>query len=180
MISRRSFLTTGVAAVAGTAAWGNAPAVSLRPVARYAGLAPASEGGLEAVLQKAGLPGQVACAVADVETGAVLEAEGAGTGLPPASVAKALTALYALDVLGPAHRFETRILATGKLNGGVLEGDLVLAGGGDPMLDTDALAELVAGLKAAGLRELRGRFLVWDGALPRVASIDPGQPDHLG
>ncbi|MFW8636539.1 D-alanyl-D-alanine carboxypeptidase/D-alanyl-D-alanine endopeptidase [Cribrihabitans pelagius] len=180
MISRRSFLSTGLAALAGTAAWGNAPAVSLRPMARHGALAPASEGGLEAVLRQANLPGQAACAVADVESGAVLEAEGGQTGLPPASVAKALTALYALDVLGGQHRFETRVLATAPLSGGVLDGDLVLAGGGDPMLDTDGLAELAAGLKAAGLRELRGRFLVWDGALPHVASIDPGQPDHLG
>jgi D-alanyl-D-alanine carboxypeptidase/D-alanyl-D-alanine-endopeptidase (penicillin-binding protein 4) len=51
--------------------------------------------------------------------------------LPPASVAKALTSLYALDTLGADHRFQTRVMATGSVIGGVLKGDLILVGGGD-------------------------------------------------
>ena len=62
----------------------------------------------------------------------------------------------------------------------MLEGDLILAGGGDPVTDTDDLAQLAADLKDSGLRELRGRFIVWDGALPFVSTIDSGQPPHVG
>ena len=180
MISRRTFLTSGLAALAGSSALANAPAVSLRPVARRVSSLAAGADGLTALLARARLPGRAVCAVADVKTGRVLESSGGGEALPPASVAKALTALYALDVLGAEHRFETRILATGGVAGGVVKGDLILAGGGDPMLNTDHLALLARALKNAGVREVRGRFLVWDGALPGVKSIDPDQPDHVG
>ncbi|MEX0304570.1 MAG: D-alanyl-D-alanine carboxypeptidase/D-alanyl-D-alanine-endopeptidase, partial [Leisingera sp.] len=180
MISRRFLVTSGLAALAGSSALANAPAVSLRPVARRASALAAGADGLKVLLAGARLSGRAVCAVADVKTGEVLESAGGAEALPPASVAKALTALYALDALGAEHRFETRVLATGSVTGGVVKGDLILAGGGDPMLNTDHLALLAKAMKNAGVREVRGRFLVWDGALPRIKMIDPGQPDHVG
>ena len=118
--------------------------------------------------------------MADVKTGLRLEAENGAAGLPPASVAKALTSLYALDTLGAEHRFKTRVMATGSVIGGVLKGDLILVGGGDPTLTTDHLAQLAKSLKNAGVREVKGGFKLWDGALPYVGTIDAGQPDHVG
>jgi len=67
-----------------------------------------------------------------------------------------------------------------EARGGVLRGDLVLAGGGDPVLDTDMLAAMAAALRQAGVKKVGGRFLVYPGALPRIRAIDAGQPDHLG
>ena len=109
-----------------------------------------------------------------------IEAWQADTALPPASVAKVLTTLYALDALGPDYRFRTAVRADGALDGGVLRGDLALAGDGDPVLDTDALGRLVAALRTAGLRAVDGRLRVAAGALPAVAAIDPDQPDTAG
>ena len=182
VVSRRGFLAGSVATLAltGLPACANAPAQSLRPVLRPAGGLAATVPGAEALVSKAQLGGEVVYALADAETGAMLEARQPQRGLPPASVVKALTAIYALDALGPAHRFETRLLATGPVQNGTLAGDLVLAGGGDPMLDTNGLADMAAKLKAAGVREVRGRFLVWGGALPYASVIDPDQPDHVG
>ena len=97
--------------------------------------------------------------------------------MPPASVAKVVTTLYALDALGPGFRFRTEIRAAGPVEGGVLKGDLVLAGGGDPVLDTDALGDMGDALRAGGLGAVGGRFLVATGALPAVAEIDAGQPE---
>ncbi len=122
----------------------------------------------------------VSFAVADLASGELLETHLPQLSLPPASVAKILTALYALDILGAEHEFQTKLVANGPVTNGVLDGDLVLVGGGDPTLDTNALAEMAAELKRAGVREVRGRFLVYGGALPRVQTIDPEQPDSAG
>lgn len=132
------------------------------------------------LIAEARLGGKISLAVADARTGRMLEVHDPRSMLPPASVAKAMTALYALDALGPSYRFRTRIIATGPLDAGVLQGDLVLVGGGDPTLDTDVLGDLAAELRAIGLRRVAGRFLYYDAALPPISAIDPGQPDHLG
>ncbi|MDT8346135.1 MAG: D-alanyl-D-alanine carboxypeptidase/D-alanyl-D-alanine-endopeptidase, partial [Thermohalobaculum sp.] len=113
----------------------------------------------------------------DLDSGAVLDAQGAGRPMAPASVAKLPTAVYALERLGPGHRFETRLLARGEIAGDRIEGDLILAGGGDPELDTDALLPLVMAAKAAGLRRVSGRFLVDPGPAPELPAIDPEQPE---
>lgn len=178
ILDRRSFLA-GLASVAATPALAVPPAASLRPLARGAGTA-ATPPAAEELIAAARLDGKVALALADLGTGRVLEGVRPGDALPPASTAKAITALYALDVLGAAHRFETRVLAAGEIRDGVLKGDLILAGGGDPVLDTDGLAELVDAVRAAGLREVTGRFRVWGRALPGARAIDAAQPSYVG
>lgn len=131
-------------------------------------------------MRKANLGGRVSFAVADLATGDILEMRNPLAGQPPASVAKAITAAYALDRLGPTHRFATRLVATGPVEDGQVKGDLVLAGGGDPTLDTDGLANLVEKLKARGIHGITGKFRVWDSALPALPWIDGDQPDHVG
>lgn len=179
-VSRRFFLSGLVGAGLAGPALANAPSVSLRPQARLVGAAKRAMGGPESLLANSGLSGTISIAVADVKSGALLEGVNATSGQPPASVSKAITALYALDALGAEHRFHTRLIADGPVQNGVLRGDLYLAGGGDPTLDTDGLALLAARLKEAGVREVQGAFRVYDGALPYIRSIDPGQPDHVG
>ncbi|MDW3223040.1 MAG: D-alanyl-D-alanine carboxypeptidase/D-alanyl-D-alanine-endopeptidase [Paracoccaceae bacterium] len=155
-----------------------APAVSLRPKLRGAKLVQSN--GFSELLRASRVTGDIVFAVADANSGDILEAHNEALGSAPASVAKSITALYALDVLGPTHRFETTVVAHGEIADGVLEGDLLLVGGCDPTLDTKALAELASQLKASGLREIRGKFLVFENMLRPLHSIDPGQPDHLG
>lgn len=122
----------------------------------------------------ANLGGSVSFAVMDPENGALLAGQDAGLSRAPASTLKTITALYALDRLGAGHQFRTRVLRAGDA--------LILAGGGDPVLDSDALAELakntVAAEKAAG-RTPPAQFLVWGGALPRLPEITSGQDVHL-
>lgn len=135
---------------------------------------------VQPLIKNAGLTGRVSYVVADAETGRVLAEEMGRAFMPPASTAKAVTALYALDALGPNHRFETSVIATGPVTDGRLEGDLVLAGSGDPLLDSDALGRLAEDLAARGLREVAGRFLIYDAALPRVDRIVSEQPETAG
>ena len=183
-----------MASVAG-AALAEAPLVALRPLARpgagavppgrpvsreEAGLVVPQLAPLAEVVAAAGLGGVTGVCVADMASGTILEELDGGLPLPPASVAKALTAMYARAALAPAFRFETRVVATGPVLQGVVQGDLVLAGGGDPVLVTDDLAELAGRLRAAGVRGVTGAFRVWGGALPYQARIDAGQLEHLG
>ncbi|WP_299367659.1 D-alanyl-D-alanine carboxypeptidase/D-alanyl-D-alanine-endopeptidase [uncultured Tateyamaria sp.] len=178
-VTRRVFLALAASGAA-VQAWAAPPPVSLRPVARGAEHFKKSIADPQAIINAAQLNGRVAFAVADARTGQKLEGGNAQTGTAPASVAKAVTALYALDVLGPSHRFTTQLIATGGISGGVVTGDLILVGGGDPTLDTNALASMAEALKARGIREVRGAFKVADGALPTIKTIDRDQPDHVG
>lgn len=188
-ISRRAMLW-GLLAGAAAPAWGEALLRSPRPPERPLRGADGSTvtrsslkvaaRPAEELIAEAKLGGAVCFAVADAKTGMVLETRGADDPMPPASTLKALTSLYALEALGDRHRFETRLIATGPVAGGIVQGDLVLAGGGDPTLTTDGLGDMAAALKARGVTGVTGRFVVWGGALPYVRAIDPGQPDYLG
>lgn len=120
--------------------------------------------------------GDVGFVVRDLDSGAVVAAHNAGHTFIPASVAKLATAVAALEVLGADHRFRTRVLATGDRRGGRLRGDVILEGGGDPLLGVDDLLALCRQLRQAGIRRVDGRFL-YDEELYRTrASIRPSQP----
>ncbi|PJI85283.1 D-alanyl-D-alanine carboxypeptidase/D-alanyl-D-alanine-endopeptidase (penicillin-binding protein 4) [Yoonia maricola] len=173
-LSRRAMLS-GAASTIATTAFAEAPLTSLRPIART----PAKDAIARLVANK-GFSGDFGVVVADLQTGEVLEDLDSSKPQPPASVTKAFTALYAVEALGAGHVFETRIFAEGRIENGILDGNLILAGGGDPNLVTDQIAELARRLKETGLREVRGDFLVWDNALVNQDEIDETQFDHLG
>lgn len=115
-------------------------------------------------------------AVLDLRDGTMLAEKNADRTFIPASVLKVPTALAVLEALGPAHRFTTRLVATGTVDDGVVGGDLVLVGGGDPVLDTPALEGMVQALAAAGITRVEGRFLYDADALPARPMIEDSQP----
>ncbi len=131
----------------------------------------------ELIAQHRFAPEEVGYVLFDPKSGGVLTAKNAHRPFIPASVSKVPSAVAALAVLGPEHRFETRLLADGRIEGGVLEGDLYLRGGGDPFLMTEDLHELVDGLLARGITRVAGRFLYDATLLPVIQQIDPLQPD---
>ncbi len=178
-VTRRAILA-GMGSGLGCAAFANAPVSSLIPKARPADFIKRTVSPIDSLIAQANLGGKIGFVVADARTGLVLEARNPQTALPPASVAKAITTAYGLANLGADHRFSTRIVATGPIKSGKVQGDLILVGGGDPALDTDSLAQLAKSLKAKGITGATGAFKVHAGALPYVKSIDPDQPDHLG
>lgn len=158
----------------------DAPLSSLRPKPRAGDYVKPAPPSADELVAKANLTGKVCFAVADARTGELLETRNPLLAQPPASVTKSITALYAMDRLGPDYRFRTRLVADGPLAGGRLKGNLLLVGGGDPTLDTDALGDMARRLKEIGVREITGKFLVHSGALPAIGSIDPEQPDQAG
>ena len=181
MVSRRALMAMLMSA--GGAAMADAPLVSLRPVARPSAadrITPEMRQTLAQVVAASEVTGHVGIVVADALTGEILDQHDADIPQPPASVTKAVTALYALEGLGANYRFQTRLFAKGAISDGILDGDLILVGGGDPNLVTDDLAVLAQRLKDAGLKEVRGAFQVYDGALPNLEEIDQEQLDYLG
>ncbi|WP_233352179.1 D-alanyl-D-alanine carboxypeptidase, partial [Pseudogemmobacter humi] len=179
MLSRRGLLGAMLAGVA-LPAWGEVMERSPRPRTRGQVAGRGNVSDAARLVAAAELSGTVGYVVADAATGAVLEAREENAPLPPASVTKAVTALYAMERLGAGRRFSTRLLATGPLSGGIVQGDLVLAGGGDPTLQTDQLGDLAARLAKRGVKGVSGRFLFWEGALPCQPRVAEDQPDHVG
>jgi serine-type D-Ala-D-Ala carboxypeptidase/endopeptidase (penicillin-binding protein 4) len=177
-VSRRWILGAMLAGAA-SPVFADAPLTSIRPkrrVAVDAPVVPEASGLIEA----AKLGGTLGFVVADAATGRVLEAMNPSTGQPPASVAKAMTALFALEKLGASHRFVTQLVATGPVKDGQVEGDLVLVGAGDPTLSTDHMGDMAARLAAQGIRAVSGQYLVYSRALPAVDQISADQPDYVG
>ncbi|QCO56620.1 D-alanyl-D-alanine carboxypeptidase/D-alanyl-D-alanine-endopeptidase (plasmid) [Pseudorhodobacter turbinis] len=173
MHSRR-WILAGLLASAAVPGCAEAPSHSPRPAMKP------GAGGAEAIVHAAGLGGTVGFVVMDSASGKVLEAMNENSGQPPASVAKAMTTLYALDRLGPNYRYATRVMATGPVQNGQLQGDLILVGSGDPSLDTDRLGDLAQTLAARGIKEVTGRYLAFAGGIPHIDEIDRDQPDHVG
>ncbi|MEL6533127.1 MAG: D-alanyl-D-alanine carboxypeptidase/D-alanyl-D-alanine-endopeptidase, partial [Pseudomonadota bacterium] len=161
-------------------AFASAPERSLFPAPRPDGLWRRAAPSAQDLIDAAAMGGRVCFAVADAWTGEFLDLRDALVGMPPASVAKAVTCAYGLDRLGPAYRFRTQVFADGTLRNGRLEGDLWLVGSGDPTLLTDDLHALAGQLQAAGLREVTGRLKLATAALPHIRAIDPAQPVQVG
>lgn len=182
MISRRGVLG-GLLATVAVPVRAEAPLTSPRPQPRGSVAVSTASKGLPdsaALINAAGLGGTLGFVVADAATGRVLEALNPDLAQPPASVAKTITTLYALEFLGAGHRFDTRLLATGPVEGGQIEGDLILVGSGDPALSTDDMGDMAVALAKRGVRGVTGRYLAYAGALPQIAQIDAEQPDHVG
>ncbi len=104
---------------------------------------------------------------ADAVTGEMIYCHDADRNLASASVMKLYPTSAALLFLGPDYRFETGLYITGNFNPrrGILDGDVLISGGGDPALGSeyfaghygDVTAMWVNALRDAGIRRVRGR-----------------------
>jgi D-alanyl-D-alanine carboxypeptidase/D-alanyl-D-alanine-endopeptidase (penicillin-binding protein 4) len=109
----------------------------------------------------------------DAHTGRVLYARNAHRKFVPASNQKILVTATALSLLGPDYRYETALWAAGPVEDGILDGDLVLVGTGDPTLSRRywdsgeaAMEALADSLLRAGIEQVRGALVAdvsaWD------------------
>ena len=81
----------------------------------------------------------------------------------PASAVKTITTLAALESLGPAFTWKTELYALGSVADGILQGDLLLKGGGDPFLVEEQLRSMLKALQRTGIEYITGN-LVLDGS----------------
>jgi serine-type D-Ala-D-Ala carboxypeptidase/endopeptidase (penicillin-binding protein 4) len=122
--------------------------------------------------------------IADAETGETLYEQNADRYFVPASNMKLFTTALALAKLGPTYRFHTTLETRGTISGeGVLTGDVVLVGRGDPNLSNrkfpyelkeefdgppeKVLAGLADALAAKGVKEISGDVIGDDSYFPR-------------
>ncbi len=103
--------------------------------------------------------------VISLDTGKVLFEENPQKLFSPASNSKLYTVALALDRLGGDYRIKTSLYAAAKPDrAGVLKGDLIVYGRGDPTLNArlhsnnlhQALAPLVQAVKQAGIKRILG------------------------
>jgi len=106
----------------------------------------------------------------DASTGRILVQRLAEHPLVPASNLKLMTAAAGLAVLGADGAFVTPFLAVGEIGGGVLEGDLVVVAGGDPLHRRDGdgaldpwLDPLAEALIGAGIQRVAGALVLDEG-----------------
>ena len=81
-------------------------------------------------------------------------------GVNPASVFKLATTSAALETLGPAWTWKTRVLVTGPIRNGVLDGSVAIVGAGDPSLVMERVWLLLRQLRDAGVRDIRGDIIL--------------------
>jgi len=95
----------------------------------------------------------------------------------PASTMKLLTTYAALELLGPAYAWRTEAYIDGKLDNGVLNGNLVIKGYGNPKMTSENLWLWLHELKNRGLREIHGD-LVLDHTAFSILESDPAAFDN--
>ncbi|MBD2385407.1 D-alanyl-D-alanine carboxypeptidase [Cylindrospermum sp. FACHB-282] len=96
-----------------------------------------------------------------MQSGPMLMANHQGTTpLPAASLTKVATSLVAFKTWGPDHQFETLVSATGPIANGVLQGDLVITGGNDPMFVWEEAIALGNTLNKLGIKQVKGNLVI--------------------
>lgn len=140
-------------------AWGAASRNELRSALRAA-LAPGIDGA-----------GAWSCVVI-AQDGTVLYDDGGNRAVTPASTQKLIVADASLADLGPSYRFDTLLASAQQPRDGAIDGDLWLAGSGDPSLRSDDLRAGIASLRKAGLQSIHGDIVV-DGSAIAGEEINP-------
>ena len=119
---------------------------------------------LEQVLRESGWSGDKwGVMVVSLDGGDTLFAHQAGADLAPASNLKLFTTAAALHYLGPDYRYSTYLAGTGPVRQGVLEGDLIVYGTGDPTVsgkfyetESPVWEALADSLAALGIERITG------------------------
>lgn len=99
-------------------------------------------------------------AVQPTETIAPLLKHRQDASVNPASVMKLITTYAALDQLGAGFTWKNRVYIDGTLEGGVLRGNLIVRGSGDPKLVLERIDDLFKQVIARGVRQVQGDILL--------------------
>lgn len=107
----------------------------------------------------------VSVSVRKLSTGEVVDSYRSGNLIPPASTMKLITTATALELLGNDYRYQTQLQYTGKIENGVLKGDLYIIGQGDPTLGgkdwggNAFLKQWSQVIRKAGITKIEGKVI---------------------
>lgn len=97
----------------------------------------------------------------------------------PASVMKLATTYAALDLLGPAYTYRTRLLTSGEPVNGVIDGPLWLQGNGDPRVRMEDVWLLLRQLRQQGIQRITGGLAI-DNSIFNEPQLGAGAFDGQG
>ncbi|MEX2596183.1 MAG: D-alanyl-D-alanine carboxypeptidase/D-alanyl-D-alanine-endopeptidase [Salibacteraceae bacterium] len=122
---------------------------------------------IQRLIQDAALKhGSVSFTAVNLDNGKVIADHNAFKAMVPASLAKLSTTWIALKQLGENHVFKTRILHTGEVVDGTLNGNLIVVAGGDPSLgsryvsSTDPMVKIKTAISEAGIQSVNGKLII--------------------
>lgn len=102
----------------------------------------------------------VGAVVIRVSDGATVLSHRPDSSLQPASTLKLVTSIAGLELLGPTYRGRAELRTKGPLVDGVLGGDLVLRGVGNPDLDWEAFQQMLQSLRQKGISDIKGDLIL--------------------
>ncbi len=165
-----------------------APQVA-RPPAELTEAEPAAvAAAVNAAFSAPGLGSRVGVTVVDADSGVALYRRSGAGPVTPASAMKLVTAFTALTVLPAQTRFTTTLVASGTIAGGVLAGDLVLVGGGDPMLSSSTaptypqpgrITDLADAVRRRGITRVTGGLVVDASSFTGPATAPGWKPTYV-
>lgn len=152
----------------------NPPMLVERSLKAHRSLKPRVRQALQDIINDPALaPADFGLSVTRASDGASLAEFGADLRINPASNAKLATSAAALALLKPEFRFKTEYYIKGRVKEGVLWGDLIVKGYGDPTVVSERLMRVANELYLYGIERVRGAIIVDD-------SYFDGQEDARG
>jgi serine-type D-Ala-D-Ala carboxypeptidase/endopeptidase (penicillin-binding protein 4) len=133
---------------------------------------------VQAALQKAQIPSDaLVLSVQEVGNRTPRLQWQATQNVKPASLAKLVTTTAALDLLGSAWSWATPVWLQGSAANGVLEGNLIIKGSGDPKLVIERMWLMLRRVQQLGVKEIRGDMVLDRSAF---SSVDTNPADFDG
>ena len=135
---------------------------------------------------------QVAVMVYDLTTDSVCYRYNERQLLRPASTMKLVTAITALDQLGPQYDFQTSVYYTGQIKGHTLVGNIYCVGGFDPTLTIGDVTDMALSVQQLGIDSIAGKLVAdrtmkeqvdygegwcWDDENPLLTALSIGRKD---
>ena len=129
-------------------------------------------------LEFAGIPeSSVGILIEQLDSNVPVLAHNADVAFTPASTMKVLTTYAALELLGPSYTWKTGAYISGKLEDGVLYGDLIIKGSGDPVLSQKDLWLFIRQIQDVGIHDIRGNVIL-DRSIFKTMSFDAAAFDN--